>query len=81
MKPKIPCLPGFVPVKMDVQAVGEIGGMVEQSSPLVPCSLRWRKPGRLPCSDHCSIGAKFAPSIPTTIILEVTKLSFSFLVF
>jgi len=66
-------------VKIDVQAVGEIGGTVEHSSPLAPCSFRWRKPGKLPSCDHRSIGKKFAPSIPMTIILEAT-ISFSFLV-
>jgi len=42
--PNIPCLAGVTPVKIDVQAEGEIGGIVERNPPHPPSLNRREKP-------------------------------------
>lgn len=75
-KLKIPCFPGFTPVKIEVHAEGDMGGIVDFSFPHEPVSIRFLNVGSLPASVHDLIRSKVAPSNPINKIFS-SKISLS----
>jgi hypothetical protein len=51
VKPKIPCLPGFTPVKIEVQPGGVYGGTVDVRFPCTPLSRSALRRGMWPASN------------------------------
>src|SRR3712207_3394717 len=65
VNPKIPCLPGLTPVKIDVHPGGVYGGTVDVSTPDAPRSRSFLRCGMWPASKAGSRIANVAPSIPS----------------
>ena len=62
----MPCLPGFLPVHIEAQAVGVQAGIVERNVPQVPVSINFCKQG---ISAAVSNGSRYfqqAASSPTS---------------
>ena len=70
MKPKIPCLPGFVPVIIDDHATEETSGMEECIFLNIPCEINWAVFGMMPVSVNSLSMLKGTPSSPTITVLR-----------
>src|SRR3954452_16544151 len=71
---KTPCLPGFLPVIHDTQAVGVIGGMVVSNKPRTPSPMNASRRGINPFCINGSSTSNVDPSKPMKrTFLLITK--------
>ena len=74
-KSKMPWLPGFLPVEIDIQAGELYGGRHDCRRPCRPCSSARARLGMMPRSASGTSRSQVAPSSPSTTALPVRSLA------